>query len=147
MCTVCLWQAKHGCENYLIIIPGNSLVRFQDCWLVEHPGVLFVNSQHNWQGAVTRYAVSKVTNNAQQAGFIDTGNGTSFGIGFSLNPDESSYVYRMPLFSGFKFGSSAFFPGACDAPEDPEKTHAATLFFPVYSVPISGPHLSEKTGL
>jgi hypothetical protein len=31
------------------------------------------------------------------------------------------------LFSGFKFGSSAYFPGACDAPEDPEKTYTATI--------------------
>ena len=31
------------------------------------------------------------------------------------------------LFSGFKFGSSAYFPGACDALEDPEKTYTATI--------------------
>jgi len=27
------------------------------------------------------------------------------------------------LFSGFKFGSSAYFPGACEVPEDPEKAY------------------------
>jgi hypothetical protein len=36
-------------------------------------------------------------------------------------------VAHRDLFSGFKFGSSAYFPGACDAPEEPEKTHTATI--------------------
>jgi hypothetical protein len=31
------------------------------------------------------------------------------------------------LFSGFMFESSAYFPGACDAPEDPEKVYSATI--------------------
>jgi hypothetical protein len=36
-------------------------------------------------------------------------------------------IANQDLFSGFKFGSSAYFPGALDAPEDPEKTYAATI--------------------
>jgi hypothetical protein len=36
-------------------------------------------------------------------------------------------VAHEDLFSGFKFGSSAYFPGACDAPEDPEETYTATI--------------------
>ena len=36
-------------------------------------------------------------------------------------------VANEDLFSGFNFGSSAYFPGACDAPEDPEKTTTATI--------------------
>jgi hypothetical protein len=40
---------------------------------------------------------------------------------------ESNIAENEDLFSGFKFGSSAYFPGACDAPEDPEKTTTATI--------------------
>ena len=39
----------------------------------------------------------------------------------------SNIVENEDLFSGFKFGSSAWFPGACDAPEDPEKTTTVTI--------------------
>ena len=40
---------------------------------------------------------------------------------------EPNIVANQDLFSGFKFGSSAHFPGACDAPEDPEKTYTTTI--------------------
>ena len=36
-------------------------------------------------------------------------------------------VENKDLFSGFMFESSAYFPGACDAPEDPEKVYSATI--------------------
>ena len=39
----------------------------------------------------------------------------------------SNILENEDLFSGFKFGSSAFFPGACDAPEDPERTVTTKL--------------------
>jgi len=40
---------------------------------------------------------------------------------------ESNIVENEDLFSGFKFGSSAHFPGACDAPENPDKSQSATI--------------------
>ena len=42
---------------------------------------------------------------------------------YTLAYTGPNIVANEDLFSGFKFGSSAYFPGACEAPEDPEKTY------------------------